>query len=63
MFDFVEFVFSFFGLDVVDSEVVFGIVDEVEVFVSFFDGDDVYEVGWVGYVGVDFVVDFDEVLY
>lgn len=59
MFDFVEFVFGFFVIDVVDGEVIFGVVDEMEVFVSFFDVDDVYEVGGVGYVGVDFVVNFD----
>jgi hypothetical protein len=57
--DSTEFVRSFFGGDSVDDESAFGVVDQSEVFVGLFDGDDIHETGWVFHVGSDFSVNFD----
>ena len=52
----------FFG-DAVDGEAALGVVDEAEVLACFLDGDDVHEAGWVGWIGADFAVDFDQALH
>jgi len=54
-----ELVGSFLGGDSVDDESAFGVVDQSEVFVGLFNGDNIHETGWVFHVGSDFSVDFD----
>jgi len=46
-----------------DSEPAFGVVDEAEVLPSFLNRDHVHEAGWVGGVGADLAIDFDEALH
>ena len=61
--DFAQLVFGFLGLDTVNGETAFGVIDKAEVLASLLDRDDIHETGWVGCVGADFAVDFDKALH
>lgn len=60
---FAELILRFLAGDAVDCEAALGIVDEAEVLARLLDGDNVHEAGWVGRIGANFAVDFDEALH
>lgn len=60
--DFEELVGGFFGCDTVDCETAFDVVEQTEVLPGFFDGDDIHEAAWVGFISPDFSVDLDQAL-
>merc|ERR1712070_429149 len=58
-----ELVFCLSGLNSVNSESAFGVVDESEVLASLLDRDHIHVAGWVVRVGSYFPVDLDESLH
>ena len=61
--NFSELILRLLGCDAVDGESTLGVVNETEVLTRLFNGDDVHETGWVGRIGTNFAVDFDEALH
>lgn len=61
--DLAELVLGLLGLDAVDGEAAFGVVDEAEVFARLVNADDVHETCRVCNVGADLAVHLDEALH
>ena len=61
--DFSELVFGLLGLDSVDGEATFGIIDKTEVLASFLDTDDIHETSWVCGIGSDLAINLDQALH
>ena len=60
---FCQLIFRFFSRNSVDGETAFGIVNQAEVLPSLLNGDDIHETGWIGGIGSNFAVDFNEALH
>ena len=58
-----ELIFCLLGLDPMNSESAFGVVDQAEVLASLLDGNDVHETSRVGRIGADLSIDLDETLH
>lgn len=61
--DLSKLVFCLLGLDSVDGETTFGIVDETEMLLGLLDGDDIHEASWVGGIGADLAINLDQALH
>lgn len=61
--DLAELVLCLLLCDAVDGKTALGVVHKAEVLAGFLDGYDIHEAGWVGWVGADFAIDFDQALH
>jgi len=57
--DLAKLVFGLLGLDSVNGETAFGVVDQTEVLARLFDADDIHEAGWVCGIGADLAINLD----
>lgn len=63
LLDLNQLVGSFFVSDTVDSESTLDVVDQSEVFVGSFQGDNIHETSWVGSVSSDLTVNLNMTLH
>lgn len=63
LLDLTQLVGSFFVSDTVDSESTLDVVDQSEVFVGSFQGDNIHETSWVGSVSSDLTVNLNMTLH
>jgi len=61
--DSAEFELGFFCINGVDGESSLGIIQKSEVFIGFFDGDDIHETSWVSWFSSNFSVNFNSSLF
>jgi len=61
--DTAELIFSLFGSDFVEDEATLDVVQDSEIVIGLFDGQDVHEAGWIFDVSADTTINFDETLH
>lgn len=63
LLDLAQLVFGFFGRNTMDGKATLNVVDQTEMFTSFFDGNNVHESSWEVGVGADLAVNLDQTLH
>jgi len=58
-----QLVFSFFGSDLMEDEATLDIVQDSEIVICLFDGQDIHEAGRIFNVSANATIDFDETLH
>ena len=61
--DLPELIFGFVTRDTVDGEATLCIIDQTEVLVGLFDGDNIHEAGRIGRIGPHLAIDLDQPLH